>query len=125
MRVRTSKLRHIMGVPSFNAVVAARAHANTSHIYPRSPTPDKPNGPFGFSSVCLSVTAWCVPSIKRDTRHAAGRPPTNPAHLRAKGEVLGGEVGRARTALQEESLGLELHHLRLVRVAEVLEKVLP
>lgn len=33
-------------------------------------------------------------------------------------------MGRTRAALQEESLGLELHHLGLVGVAEVLEEVL-
>lgn len=45
-------------------------------------------------------------------------------HLGAEGKVFGGEVRRARAALEEEPLGLELHHLGLIGVAKVLEQVL-
>lgn len=45
-------------------------------------------------------------------------------YLGADGEVLDGEVRRARAALEEESPCLELHHLRLVCFDEIFQKVL-
>lgn len=56
-------------------------------------------------------------------KHSEGRA-TSSAHLGAESEVLGGEVRRAGAALKEQPLGLELHHLGLVRATVVLQKVL-
>ena len=83
----------------------------------RSKAPPVSTFPLFLHSVILTNEAV-------STRHRANGDTLGTTHLGAKGEVFGGEVGRARAALQEEPLGLELYHLGLVGVAEVLEEVL-
>lgn len=45
-------------------------------------------------------------------------------YLGAQCEITGGELLRARTALEEEPSGLDVHHLCLICIGMVLEQVL-